>query len=197
MEIATIIMAIGAVALIIFGLKKAYNAFYEYIMIAVGVVIVILSIIFAANGVWLGLLGIPFGLSLAGSSLRSIRNNSRRSSHLSSSSSSSSSPSPEHPVRMRTLRRPTSDLEYEIVREIERRLPSCTPSTGITATIYGDTVNIDGTIFLWHSSDSNAIAPAISNGVQAAINSCGAECGITSLSISTSSLTIRAADLES
>lgn len=175
MEIGTIIILVVAVVLIVIAFRKIYNAFFNYIWMLVGVAIAIFGIIAAVNDVIFGLLGIPFGIALAWRSLKNIR-----SEHRSKRSSSSSSSSPKrysHPtppaddyddeVKLKT---PDSTVGYWIATEIERRLPSITPSTSLYCDVYGKgTVYLKGLITLWHASEAGSIQRAISDGFQAAM----------------------------
>ena len=64
MDVVTIILCVGAIALIIFIVKKVIDTFWYYIFMGLGVLIAVLGLIATFNGLFLGLLGIPFGIAL-------------------------------------------------------------------------------------------------------------------------------------
>ena len=92
MGIAAIILGVFALALIYVVLKKIINAIWFFLMTLLGLAIAIFSLVATISGFLPAILGIVFGLALAGTSFGSMRSGSsgRSSSHSSSSSSYSS-----------------------------------------------------------------------------------------------------------
>lgn len=88
MGIAAIILGVFAVVLIYVVLKKIINAIWFFLMMLLGIGIAIFSLVATISGFIPAILGIVFGLALAGTSFGSMRGH--YSGHSSSSSSSSS-----------------------------------------------------------------------------------------------------------
>lgn len=73
MTIVTILLCVGAIALIIFVVKKVVSALWYYIFIVLGIAIAIFGLIATFSGFILGLLGVPFGIALAFTSYKNSK----------------------------------------------------------------------------------------------------------------------------
>lgn len=205
MEIGVIISLVVAVVLIVLAFKKLYNAFFNYIWMLIGVAIAIFGIVATVNGVIFGLLGIPFGIALAWRAWGNIRDEHRSSFSSSSSSSSSFSSEPKRYPHIKppsddesSLKTPDDSVGYMIASEIERRLRSVTPSTGLYCDVYGSgTAYLRGGITLWHADEANRIQDAIQEGFNKALEKAYKDgYDVSSISgLDTSGVTIDAADL--
>ena len=99
MELASIILIIGALILIVLVVKKVVSALWDWILALVGIAIAGFCIMATASGFFPAIIGIIFGVGLTISSIKNIagdfkyRSGGHSSSHSSRGSSSGSSSS--------------------------------------------------------------------------------------------------------
>ena len=97
------------------------------------------------------------------------------------------------------LKEPDDHVGWLIASEIEKRLPAVTPSTGLSCSVYGSgKAYLNGTITLWHASDSGSVRNAIESGFNAALRQAAEEgYDVSAISgLDPSGVTIKAADAE-
>ena len=91
MSVAAIVLCVVAVVLGFLVIRRVVSALWNYIMILLGIAIAIFCLVATISGFIPAILGIVFGLALAGTAFGYVRGkpSSRSSSHYTSSSSSS------------------------------------------------------------------------------------------------------------
>lgn len=109
--------------------------------------------------------GIASGAKEAIDERREESGSSRRSSSSRYSSSGGSySSSSSYEGSSSGLKEPDGRVELNITQTIDRRLPSCTPSTHLSCDICGKTAYLRGHIHLWNSRDAGRVESAVRSG---------------------------------